>query len=133
MTKKLFLLLFFGFFIQKANSQNIEQLSPIQEKLYEFETVQVKPEFIGGKNKFLEYISENFKKTKTGKNFKSLISLNFIIEMDGSLSDIVFITNLEIKVKKDLKKVFLKSPKWLCGEHEGYHVRTKIDFTFDII
>jgi hypothetical protein len=25
--------------------------------------------------------------------------------MDGSLSDIVFITNLEIKVKKDLKKV----------------------------
>ena len=133
MTKKLLLLLFFCFFAQKSTSQNIDQLSPTQQKLYDFEKVQVKPEFTGGKNKFLKYISENFKKTKTGKNFKGVIYLNFIIEMDGSLSNVVFISDLGIKTKQDLKKIFLKSPKWVCGEHDGYHVRTMIDFTFDII
>lgn len=133
MTKRILLFLFFVFLAQKSTSQEIESLSPIQKKLYEFETVQVKPEFNGGKDKFTAYILENFKKTKAGKNFKGSISLNFIVEIDGSLTNIVFNKKIENKVKQDLKNVILKSPKWLCGEHEGYHVRTKVDFTIDII
>lgn len=133
MTKRILLFLSFVFLAQKSTSQEIEPLSPIQKKLYEFETVQVKPEFNGGKHKFTAYILENFKKTKAGKNFKGSISLNFIVEIDGSLTNIVFNKKIENKVKQDLKNVILKSPKWLCGEHEGYHVRTKVDFIIDII
>ncbi|WJS96413.1 hypothetical protein NYQ10_08100 [Flavobacterium johnsoniae] len=133
MTKRILLFLFFVFLAHKSTSQEIEPLSPIQKKLYDFETVQVKPEFNGGKDKFTAYILENFKKTKAGKNFKGSISLNFIVEIDGSLTNIVFNKKIENKVKQDLKNVILKSPKWLCGEHEGYHVRTKVDFTIDII
>ncbi|MET3029225.1 hypothetical protein ABXT06_21290 [Flavobacterium sp. UW10123] len=133
MTKKLVFFLFFIFFAQKSTSQETQPLSPIQRKLYDFETVQVKPEFTGGKDKFTTYILENFKKTKTGKNFKGLISINFIIEMDGSINDVAFNSNIENKTKQDFKNVLLKSPKWLCGEHEGYHVKTKVNFTFDII
>lgn len=133
MTKKLLIFLFFIFLTQKSTSQEIETLSVIQKKLYDFETIQVKPEFIGGKDKFTAYLLENFKKTKSGKNFKGPISLNFVVEMDGSISDVVFNSNIGNNVKQDFKNVILKSPKWLCGEHEGYHVRTKVDFAFDII
>lgn len=133
MTKKLLLFFFFVFLAQKSNSQEAKPLSAIQKNIYDFETVQVKPEFIGGKHKFVAYILENFKKTKTGKNFKGSISLNFVVEMDGSINDVVFNSNIANKAKQDFKNVMLKSPKWLCGEHEGYHVRTKVDFTFDII
>lgn len=132
MTKKLLFYLFFIFLVQKSISQEVESLSPIQKKLYQFETVQVKPEFIGGKDKFVAYILENFKKTKTGQNFKGSISLNFVVEMDGSINNIVINSNIGNKAKQELKKVILKSPNWLCGEHEGYHVRTKVDFIFDI-
>lgn len=133
MTKKLFLFFFFIFLTQKSNSQETEPLSDIQKKLYDFEAVQVKPEFTDGKAKFVTYILENFKKTKRGKNFKGFISLNFVVEMDGSINDVVFNSDIKNKAKQDFKNVILKSPKWLCGEHEGYHVRTKVDFTFDII
>lgn len=132
MIKKSFLLLFFFFCAQKVISQSKEQLSPVQKKLYDFETIQVKPEFNGGTNKFVEYVLKDFKKTKTGKNFKGPISLSFIVEMDGSISNIIIVNDLEIRTKQDLKEVFLKSPKWLCGEHDGYHVRTKVNFNFDV-
>lgn len=133
MTKKLLFFLFFIFFAQRSSSQATEPLSPIQQKLYDFETVQVKPEFTGGKDKFSAYILEDFKKTKTGKNFKGPISVNFVIEMDGSINDVVFNSDVGNKTKQDFKNTLLKSPKWLCGEHEGYRVKTKVNFTFDII
>lgn len=52
--------------------------------------------------------------------------------MDGSITDVKVIKGAGIKIKKSLKKILENSPKWLCGEHEGYHVRTKVDFAFDI-
>jgi hypothetical protein len=127
MSKRLFLFLFFCFFLQKSISQNKEQLSPIQKHIYEFEIVQIKPEFPGGNDKFIEYVSKNF-----DKKTKESISGSFIIEMDGSVSNVVINNNIELKVIKELRKVFQNSPKWLCGEHEGYHVRTKMNFTFNL-
>ncbi|UTN06016.1 hypothetical protein L0669_08870 [Flavobacterium bizetiae] len=128
---KKYILFLFIIFTQNLISQNIEPLSPIQKELYDFETVQVKPEFPGGKEKFIEYIKENLKKSDIDKS-KGQIQTSFIVEMDGSIIDVKIIKDTGIKIEKSLKKILEKSPKWLCGEHEGYHVRTKVDFTFDI-
>ncbi|CAA9198495.1 hypothetical protein [Flavobacterium bizetiae] len=128
---KKYILFLFIIFTQNLISQNIEPLSPIQKELYDFETVQVKPEFPGGKEKFIEYIKENLKKSDIDKS-KGQIQTSFIVEMDGSITDVKIIKDTGIKIEKSLKKILEKSPKWLCGEHEGYHVRTKVDFTFDI-
>ncbi|QSB26684.1 hypothetical protein D0809_00975 [Flavobacterium circumlabens] len=129
---KKYILFFIILFTQNLISQNIEPLSPVQKELYGFETVQVKPEFPGGKEKFLEYIKANFKKANIDKNTKGQVLATFIVEMDGSITTIKIIKDDGIKTGKILKKVLEKSPKWLCGEHEGYHVRTKVDFTFEI-
>lgn len=126
------ILLFFIIFTQTVISQNTEPLSPIQKVLYEFETVQVKPEFPGGKEKFLEYVQKNFKKPNIYTNIKGSILTSFIIEMDGSITNVAIIKDNGIKTGKTLKRILEESPKWLCGEHEGYHVRTKVDFAFEI-
>lgn len=127
MYRKYYFLLFLGFFVQNMISQNHEALSPFQKKLYEFEEVQVKPEFIGGNKKFLEYISQNF-----DKQIKDSISVNFIVEMDGLITNIFINSHIDHKVGKKLKNIIQKLPKWLSGEHEGYHVRTKMNFTFNL-
>ncbi|MFG4002584.1 hypothetical protein [Flavobacterium aquidurense] len=132
MNKKNIVVLLLILFTQSLISQNIEPLSPIQKVLYDFETVQVKPEFPGGKEKFLEYVQINFKKSNINKNIKESILANFIVEMDGSITNVAIIKDDGIKTGKTLKRILEKSPKWLCGEHEGYHVRTKVDFTFEI-
>lgn len=129
---KKYILLLIIIFAQKVTSQNTEPLSPIQKELYEFTTIQVKPEFPGGEEKFREYVQSNFKKSNIDKNSKGQVLASFIVEMDGSITNVEIIKDDGIKTGKALKKVLEKSPKWLCGEHEGYHVRTKVDFTFDI-
>jgi len=127
---KKYILVTFIIFAQNLISQNSEPLSTIQKELYDFKTVQVKPEFPGGNEKFLEYVQTNFKKSNPDQNNKGTILASFIIEMDGSITNVAIIKNDGIKTGKTFKRVLEKSPKWLCGEHEGYHVRTKVDFTF---
>ncbi|WP_276378631.1 energy transducer TonB [Flavobacterium sp. H4147] len=130
--KKLILFLFLSFFAQKSVSQNTEQLSAIQKQTYELKTVQVAPEFIGGEEKFVEYINMKFKKPKEDKQITGTIYCNFIVDMDGSIRKVVITKDLGKKIGKQLIKVLEKSPKWLPGEHEGYHVKTKIEFSFDV-
>jgi hypothetical protein len=127
---KKYILITFIIFTQNLISQNTEPLSSIQKELYDFKTVQVKPEFPGGNEKFLEYVQTNFKKSNPDQNNKGTILASFIVEMDGSITNVLIMEDNRIKTGKTLKKILEKSPKWLCGEHEGYHVRTKVDFTF---
>ena len=122
----LLLILFFnGLF-----AQNSEQLSPIQKELYTMENIQVAPEFPGGAKKFDDYVRANFRnpKAKTGTE----IVAEFVIEMDGSISNVEILKDDKVSSGKELKKVIEKSPKWIQGEHEGYHVRTKLKYTLTI-
>ncbi len=128
MKKMLSLLLIL--FVNGLFAQNSEQLSPIQKELYTLENIQVAPEFSGGAKKFDEYIKANFqnKKAKIGTE----IIVEFIVEMDGSISNVEIVKDDEVGSGKELKKVLEKSPKWLQGEHEGYHVRTKLKYSLTI-
>jgi hypothetical protein len=111
-------------------AQNSEQLNPIQKELYTLENIQVAPEFPGGAKKFDEYVKVNFNnsKAKTGTE----IVVEFIVEIDGSISNVEIVKDDKVGFGKELKKVLEKSPKWLQGEHEGYHVRTKLKYSFTI-
>lgn len=53
---KIFLLLFTFLFIQNVKSQNVERSNPIQQKVYEYEKIQVKLEFPGGMANFYKFI-----------------------------------------------------------------------------
>ena len=111
-------------------AQNQEKLSPIQKEVYKLENIQVAPEFPGGAKKFDEYIRANFINPKA--EIGTEIIAEFIVEMDGSISNVEIIKDDKVGSGKELKKVLEKSPKWLQGEHEGYHVRTKLKYSLTI-
>ena len=127
--KKILLLLLI-LFANGLFAQNPKQLSPFQKELYTLENIQVAPEFPGGAKKFDEYVRANFRnpKAETGTE----IVVEFIVEMDGSISKVEILKDDKVGSGKELKKVMEKSPKWLQGEHEGYHVRTKLKYTLTI-
>lgn len=111
-------------------AQNSEELSGVQKKIYTLGNIQVAPEFPGGMEKFDEYVKANFKNPKVKKSTEIIAS--FIIEMDGSISNVEITKDDQFGSGSELKKLLEKSPKWLQGEHEGYHVRTKLEYWFKI-
>lgn len=117
-------------FVNVLSAQNSEELSPYQKVLYTVDNIQVAPEFTGGEKKFDEYVRTNFTNSKGRKGTE--ISASFIVEMDGTVSNVEIIKDDNVGSGKELKRVLKMSPKWLQGEHEGYHVRTKLKYTFKV-
>ena len=117
-------------FVNGLSAQNSEELSPFQKVLYTIDNIQVVPEFSGGEKKFDEYVKTNFTNSKAKKGTE--ISASFIVEMDGTISNVEIIDDDKIGSGKELKRVLEMSPKWREGQHEGYHVRTKIKYTFRV-
>ena len=111
-------------------AQNSEQLSPFQKVLYTLENIQVAPEFPGGAKKFDEYVKANFRNPKAKAGTE--IVVEFVVEMDGSISNVEILKDDKVGSGKELKRVMENSPKWLQGEHEGYHVRTKLKYVLTI-
>ena len=130
--KKLLILLFIVLlYTQNSFSQNTNSLNDIQKKIYNNEDVQVKAEFPNGEKKFNEFILENFKKPLY-KNIECDIIVNFIVEIDGTISNVDIIKDAGNGTGEEIKRVLLLSPKWLPGEHEGYHVKTKVKFSLKL-
>jgi hypothetical protein len=127
--KKIILSIFI-LFVNGMFAQNSVELSPIQKEIYTLENIQVAPEFPKGEKKFDEYVKANFNNQKAKKG--SEIVATFIVEMDGSITNVEIIKDDKFGSGKGLKKVLEMSPKWLEGQHKGYHVRTKLNYTLKL-
>lgn len=128
---KKFLTLIVILFVNGLSAQNSDKLSNYQKVLYTVDNIQVVPDFPGGEKKFNEYVKTNFTNSKANKGTE--ISISFIVEMDGTISNVEIILDDNVGSGKELKRVLEMSPKWLQGEHEGFHVRTKLNYTFKVL
>lgn len=84
------------------------------------------PEFPGGMKKFYTYVGENFEKPEI-ENIESLtVHVSFVIERDGSMTDIRVLRNPGYSLDKEAIRV-LKSlkTKWKPGVLNGQNVRTQ--------
>jgi periplasmic protein TonB len=90
--------------------------------LYSSGTVEVKPEFPGGIQEFYNYIGRNFY-TPSDKNFKGgKIIVSFVIEKDGSVTDIDVKRDIGFGTKEETIRVLKESIKWKPAEQEGVPV-----------
>lgn len=129
--KKIILLFITFLYIQNAFSQNSILENDIQKRTYNNDEVQVKAEFPTGEKKFNEFVLENFK-NKFHIDFPNKVLVSFIVGIDGTVNDIEIINGTSDVIAKKIKKIIRTSPKWLPGEHEGYHVKTKVKFSFNL-
>jgi protein TonB len=83
------------------------------------------PAFPGGMNEFYKYVSKNFKTPDTELSNTIKVFVSFVIEKDGTLSDIKVIQNPGYGLDKEAIRV-LKSLKikWSPGYLNGKPVRT---------
>jgi hypothetical protein len=129
--KNLFLLFIVILSTHNAFSQTANALNDIQKVTYSNEYVQVKAEFPNGEKKFNDFILDNFKKP-LAKDALVEIQVRFIVEIDGTVSNVEVINDVENSTGNELKRVIMNSPKWLPAEHEGYRVRAQVKFNLNM-
>ena len=116
----LFILLpMFGFAqnVEPVPAANVEDNS-----VYNTSGLDVKPEFPGGLQEFYNFVGRNYKTPKV-KNLKGKVFVIFVVEKDGSLSDIKVLKDIGHGTGEEAIRVLKECPKWLPGEQNGQKVR----------
>lgn len=90
--------------------------------IYNSAGIEVKPEFPGGIDKFYGFISKNYTPPDE-PGLKGRVMMSFVVEKDGSLTDIKVIRDVGFGSGKEAERVLRKSPRWVPAEQNGKKVR----------
>ncbi|WP_344852222.1 TonB family protein [Pedobacter jeongneungensis] len=121
---------------ETAGSLNTQQ-DETDKKVYDFVSIDKQPEFPGGIAKFYKYLGGSIKYPKMAldNNVQGKVFLSFIVEKDGSLSDIQITRGLGSGTDEEAIRVLKESPKWNPGTSNGMAVRVKyninVNFTLN--
>jgi hypothetical protein len=91
-------------------------------------SIEVKANYPGGITNFRDFFLKEFKFPEEAANSKSPIIVSFVIERDGSLSNIDFPKDIDPKIGTEITRVLTLSPKWIPGEQNGKKTREKYSF-----
>jgi hypothetical protein len=87
--------------------------------------VEVPPEYIGGMETFTRFIEDEFHPPDTFSSSEKEDKLlaSFVIEKDGSLTNIVIVKDLGYGTGDELMRVLKLSKKWKPGMQDGRPVK----------
>ncbi|WP_443936855.1 TonB family protein [Pedobacter sp. MW01-1-1] len=118
--------------IKSTNEE--EQNTAIEDKrIYDFVSIDKQPEYKGGMKNFYQYISSELKYPEESKKNKTQgkVFLSFVVEKDGSLSDISITRGLTQEMNEEAIRVLQKSPKWEPAVNNGQPVRVKYNININ--
>lgn len=93
------------------------------DPVYDPAGLDIKPEFPGGLQAFYKFVENHFAVPNVPK-LKGKIIVMFVIEKDGSLSDIKVLRDIGHGTGAEALRVLGLSPKWNPGQAKGQIVRT---------
>ena len=90
-----------------------------------FQIVEQMPEFPGGVEALMKYISENVKYPQEAKdkNISGRVVLGFVIEKDGSVNEVKVLRGIGGGCDDEAVRVIKTMPKWKPGRQKGEPVR----------
>ncbi|KUK57631.1 MAG: TonB family protein [Bacteroidetes bacterium 38_7] len=86
------------------------------------------PEYIGGLPALYKYLSKNtvYPKDASKNRIQGRVLVVFIIETDGSITDVKIAKGVDKHLDYEAMRVVSKMPKWKPGRFEGNLVKSKI-------
>ena len=93
---------------------------------------EVMPQYPGGPNEMMKYISDNIKYPQSAKDNKieGRVFVTFVVEKDGSITNAAVMRGIDKECDAEALRVVASMPKWTPGQHKGEVVRTQ--FTIPI-
>ncbi len=99
---------------------------------YIYSVTEVKPEFPGGQEKFFKFVAANFVIPEDADEFVKVF-VSFIVEKDGSLSNIKILRDTGYGTGKEAVRVLKSSPKWKPAINDGKPVRCSYTIPISIV
>ncbi len=98
-------------------------------KVYNSELLEVKPQFNGGLEAFYKYIAEaiEYPSYEQRRNIEGRVILSFVIEKDGSLSKVEILKGVSDGINQEAVRVIENAPKWEAGRQRGQAVRVSMN------
>ncbi|MDD3356897.1 MAG: M56 family metallopeptidase [Dysgonamonadaceae bacterium] len=92
-----------------------------------FVVVEEQPEFPGGTSALMKFIGDNIKYPVEAqkKDIDGRVITNFIVEKDGSLSNISIVEGVHPLLDAEAVRMISTMPKWKAGKQRGVKVRVK--------
>ena len=117
-----------------VDSVNVLIITPVigKEEIPEFDTIPFEivsnmPSFPGGEPELFKYLSKNISYPEISKieNSQGKVHLSFIIEKDGTISNVRVLIGVDKYIDKEAIRVIEHMPKWIPGEQMGEKVRVR--------
>lgn len=114
---------------EAIKEQKAAERTPSENDIYT--AVEKIPDFPGGMQAFYSFVAQNFTAPEAdGVNGK--IYIQFVVEKDGSLSDIKSMRDIGHGTGEEAVRVLKLSPKWIPGEQDGQKVRVQYSLPISI-
>lgn len=111
-------------------------LIPVTPEDHIEEYPKVEASFIGGFAALQRYIQQNVDYPDISMQIgeKGTVYLNFVVEKDGSISNIVVERGISPELDREAKRLLRNSPKWKPGEsqYEKVRSRARMPITFEL-
>ena len=90
-----------------------------------YEKVEVMPEFPGGEQAMLDYVSKNivYPQEAMDKEIAGRVFVSFVVEKDGSVNEVKVVRGIGGGCDEESVRVIKAMPKWKPGKMKGEPVR----------
>ena len=104
-------------------AENVDKSSEVDDEV--FVVVEQDAEFPGGLNALEKYLTTNiqYPKKAVRKNIQGKVFVKFVIEKDGSISNIKILRSPDELLSKEAERVVKAMPKWEPAKQQGKPVR----------
>ncbi|MGN1263964.1 MAG: energy transducer TonB [Prevotella sp.] len=114
------------------NTKDIEEAPPTivnaETNPLNFRIVEDLPEFPGGPIAFMKWLTENLQYPASARREKvqGRVVAQFIVDSDGSITDLKIVTSLNPACDKEALRVLGKMPEWKPGKQNDSPCRTMV-------
>jgi len=112
---------------QQAEEEQTE-VTDMYDEPVDFRVVEDLPQFPGGASEFMKWLTKNLKYPEVArrKNVKGRVVAEFIVNKDGSVSDLSIVEHLNGACDHEVLRVLRMMPKWQAGVMDAKPCRTKV-------
>ena len=113
---------------QKTVDEDKPEVVDMYNEPVDFRVVEDLPQFPGGASEFMKWLTKNLKYPASAqkKQVRGRVVAQFIVNTDGSVSDLELTEHLEAACDREVLRVLRMMPNWQAGVMNAKPCRTKV-------
>ena len=97
----------------------------VDNNVYSSAGIEVQPEFPGSSAGWKKYVERNYRLPEVEQDLKGRVFVEFVVEKDGSLTDIKVIRDLGFGTGAEAVRMLKNAPRWKPGIQNGKSIRVR--------